>query len=60
MEGDGNRRLKNHRSLDEAVAESDHGLDLVRRDAKLGAEAADVDVHRTRLDEPLVSPYALE
>src|SRR5678816_3700131 len=38
-------RARGGRLLVEAVAQADHGLDLLPRGAQLGAEAADVDVH---------------
>src|SRR5712671_8223219 len=47
-------------SIDEPVAEADDGLDLPAGRPELGAQAADVHVHGSRLHEPLVAPYALE
>ena len=46
--------------LHEAVAQTDHGLDLLAGGAELGAQPADVDVDRSRLDEAVVAPDALE
>src|SRR5690606_36662882 len=46
--------------LDEAITETDDGLDLPARGAELAAEASDVDVHATCLDEAVVAPDTLE
>ena len=48
------------RLLDEAIAETDRGLDLPAGRSELGAQPSDVDVDRSRLDQPIVAPHALE
>jgi hypothetical protein len=48
------------RLLDEPIPQSDDGLDLVAGRAQLGAQASDVDVHRSRFDQPVVAPDAFE
>ena len=47
-------------SLDEAISQAHHGFDLLARRAELGAQPSDVDVDRTRLDDAVVAPHALE
>src|SRR6185436_3636067 len=46
--------------LDEAIAEADRRLDLTTGRTELGAQTSDVDVDRSRLDQSIVAPHALE
>ena len=54
------RRLPLAPLLDEAIAETDRGFDLSAGRAELRAKASDVDVDRSRLDQPIVAPHPLE
>jgi hypothetical protein len=47
-------------SLDKAIAEPDHGLDLSGGDAQLAAQSADVHVHRARLHSFVVTSDAFQ
>src|SRR5690606_8912593 len=47
-------------SLDETVADSHHGFDLMTSRPELGPKAADVDVDRPRLDSVPVAPHTFE
>src|SRR5215831_7882207 len=47
-------------SIDEPIAEADDCFDLASRRAELRAEAADMHVDRSRFDQALVAPDALE
>src|SRR5262245_19008299 len=58
------QRLKRGGSLErlfhEPVAETDYRLDLRAYTAEFRAEPADVHVHRSRFNEAVVAPHALE
>src|SRR5215203_409903 len=58
--GDAGRVLAAGGSVDESIAETHHRLDLVAGGAELGAQPADVDVDRPRLDEAVVAPDTFE
>ena len=42
------------------ITQPHDSFDLLARRAKLGAQPADMDVDRSRFDEPVVAPHALE
>jgi hypothetical protein len=46
--------------VDEPVAKPDDRFDLVGGGAEFSAQAADVHIDRTRLDDVFVSPHAFE
>ena len=48
------------RLFDEPVTQPNDGFDLLSRDLELATQTTDVDVNRSRFDNPVVAPHALE